>query len=108
MLLAGIQNGIGEIMKEYYVYIMANQRNGTLYTGITSDLVRRVWQHKTGETKGFTSQYKINLLVYYEIHNDIMEAIKKEKNIQAWKRNWKLHLIEKSNPNWDDLYKLII
>jgi putative endonuclease len=94
-------------MKEYYVYIMASKRNGTLYTGVTSDLERRVWQHKTKETQGFTSKYNVNQLVYYEIHGDIMEAIKREKNIQAWKRNWKLQLIEKNNPNWDDLYDSI-
>lgn len=68
-------------MKEYYVYIMASKRNGTLYTGVTSDLTNRVWQHKSGETQGFTSKYKINQLVYYETHGDIMEAIKREKNI---------------------------
>ena len=95
-------------MKEYYVYIMASNRNGTLYTGVTSDLVRRVWQHKSGETKGFTSKYKVNLLVYYEIHVDIREAIKREKNIQAWKRGWKLRLIEKNNPYWRDLYYFIV
>ena len=95
-------------MKEYYVYIMSSKRNGTLYTGVTSDLIKRVWQHKSGETKGFTSKYKVNQLVYYEIHSDIMEAIKREKNIQAWKRNWKLQLIEKNNPNWNDLYGSIV
>lgn len=95
-------------MKEYYIYILASKRNGTLYTGVTSDLVRRIWQHKSGEIKGFTSKYKVNQLVYYETHSDILEAIKREKNIQAWKRNWKLHLIEEKNPNWDDLSHSII
>ena len=95
-------------MKEYYVYIMASKRNGTLYVGITSDLVQRVWQHKHGKNKGFTSKYKVNQLVYYEEHNDVMEAIKREKNIQAWKRKWKLILIEKINPLWEDLYEHII
>ena len=94
-------------MKEYYVYIMASKRNGTLYTGITSDLIQRVWQHKSGEIKGFTSKYKVNMLVYYEIHEDVLEAIKREKNIKAWKRSWKLELIEKTNPLWDDLYHSI-
>lgn len=97
----------GVIMKEYYVYIMASKRNGTLYTGVTSDLEKRVWQHKSKEIEGFTSKYNVNQLVYYEIHGDIMEAIKREKNIQAWKRNWKLQLIEKNNPNWNDLYNSI-
>jgi putative endonuclease len=95
-------------MKEYYVYIMASTRNGTLYTGVTSDLVRRVWEHKSGEIKGFTSKYKVNQLVYYEMHGDITEAIKIEKNIQAWKRSWKLNLIEKNNPYWNDLYESIV
>ena len=95
-------------MKEYYVYIMANKCNGTLYTGVTSDLIMRVWQHKSGETQGFTSKYKVNQLVYYEIHEDIMEAIKREKNIKAWRRKWKLQLIEKNNPHWNDLYNSII
>ncbi|MDR3491320.1 MAG: GIY-YIG nuclease family protein [Gammaproteobacteria bacterium] len=95
-------------MKEYYVYIMASKRNGTLYTGVTSDIVKRVWQHKSGVTKGFTSKYKVNQLVYYELHSDIMEAIKREKNIKAWKRIWKLSLIEEKNPTWDDLYNSIV
>jgi len=95
-------------MKEYDVYIMTCKRNGTLYTGVTSDLVRRVWEHKSGEIKGFTSKYKVNQLVYYETHVDITEAIKREKNIQAWKRNWKLNLIEKNNPYWNDLYNIIV
>ncbi len=95
-------------MKEYYVYIMASKRNGTLYTGVTSDLIRRVWEHKSGETEGFTSKYKVNQLVYYETHEDITEAIKREKNIQAWKRSWKLSLIEKNNPYWNDLYNFIV
>ena len=95
-------------MKQYYIYIMASKRNGTLYTGITSDLVKRIWQHKSGEISGFTSKYKVNQLVYYEIHGDVMEAIKREKNIKAWKRNWKLHLIEEKNPNWIDLYESIL
>ena len=91
-------------MKQYYVYVMASKRNGTLYTGITSDLIQRVWQHKSREIKGFTSKYHVNQLVYYEIHDDIIVAIHREKNIQSWKRNWKLQLIEKHNPQWNDLY----
>jgi len=95
-------------MKNYYVYIMASKRNGTLYTGVTSDLIKRVYQHKSGETPGFTSKYKVNQLVYYEVHTDIRETIKREKNIQAWKRIWKLQLIENQNPHWEDLYAVII
>jgi putative endonuclease len=95
-------------MKEYYVYIMASKRKGTLYTGVTSNLVKRVWQHKSGETQGFTSEYRVKLLVYYEVHSDVMEAIKREKNIKAWKRDWKIHLIEKNNLGWVDLYLSIV
>ena len=99
---------LGICMKEYYVYIMASKRNGTLYTGVTSDLIKRVWQHKSAKTPGFTSKYKVNRLVYYEIHGDIMEAIKREKNIKAWKRSWKLCLIETHNPNWNDCYETLV
>lgn len=95
-------------MKFYFVYIITNQRNGTLYTGVTSNIIKRVWQHKSGETHGFTSKYKIHQLVYYEIHEDIVEAIKREKKIKAWKRDWKIRLIEEMNPNWDDLYSGLI
>jgi putative endonuclease len=94
--------------KEYYVYLMASKRNGTLYTGMTSDLIKRVWQHKSGVADGFTSKYKVNSLVYYETHGDVMEAIKREKNIQAWKRLWKIRVIEEENPTWDDLYGKIL
>jgi putative endonuclease len=94
-------------MKSYYVYIMASKRNGTLYTGVTSNLIKRVWQHKSGETPGFTFKYKVNRLVYYEIYEDILEAIKREKNIKSWKRSWKLYLIEEKNLNWDDLYETL-
>ncbi len=95
-------------MKDYYVYILASHKNGTLYTGMTSDLVQRIWQHKSGTTPSFTSKYKVNQLVYFEQHGDVMEAIKREKNIQAWKRLWKLKLIEENNPDWKDLYQEII
>ncbi len=91
--------------KIYAVYIMANQKNGTLYTGVTSNLERRVWQHKNGYFKaGFTSKYGVKMLVYYELHGNIQMALKREKNIQAWKRLWKIRLIESMNPEWHDLY----
>lgn len=95
-------------MKEYYVYMMASKKNGTLYTGVTSDLIKRVYEHRTGVVPGFTKTYKVNLLVYYEVHGDVMEAIKREKNMQAWKRLWKIRLIEEKNPSWDDLYDMIV
>lgn len=94
--------------KLYAVYIMASQRNGTLYIGVTSNLSQRVWQHKNKYFKGFTSKYNISLLVYYEMHCDIHAAIKREKNMQAWKRLWKLRLIEEMNPEWHDFYSELI
>ena len=86
-----------------YVYIMASSRNGTLYIGVTSNLQLRVAQHKTGALPGFTDRYKVHLLVYYEEHGDIREAILAEKRIKRWKRSWKIRLIEKINPEWKDL-----
>ena len=93
--------------KQYYVYILASKRNGTLYTGLTSDLVKRVWQHKNSLTDGFTKTYQVKLLVYFEMHHLAEEAIKREKQIKKWKRAWKLKLIEEKNPNWEDLYGAI-
>ncbi|MBP9726571.1 MAG: GIY-YIG nuclease family protein [Gammaproteobacteria bacterium] len=95
-------------MKNYYVYILASQRNGTLYIGVTSHLIRRVWQHKSGEVPGFTSEYKVHQLVYYEMHDDILMALKREKNLKAWKRAWKLGLIDHNNPDWKDLYFTLV
>ncbi len=94
--------------KQYYVYIICNKRNGTLYTGITSNLIKRIWQHKNGLVEGFSKRYSIKLLVYFEAHNDVEEAIFREKRIKKWNRKWKLNLIEKNNPNWDDLYQSLI
>jgi len=86
------------------VYIMASQRNGTLYTGVTSDILQRVWQHKHGtSSSSFTSQHGVKLLVYYEEHGTMLEAIAREKQIKRWNREWKLRLIEKENPQWQDL-----
>jgi putative endonuclease len=98
---------VGKFMKQYHVYILASQRNGTLYTGVTSDLVKRIWDHKLNAVPGFTSTYKVDRLVYFECHGDITEAIKREKNIKTWKRLWKIRLIEEENPNWEDLYDKI-
>jgi len=86
-----------------FVYIMASRRNGTLYTGVTSDLQRRVAQHRTGAIPGFTDRYKVHTLVYYEVHGDMRDAITAEKRIKRWKRTWKVRLIEKINPDWKDL-----
>ena len=90
-----------------YVYIMASQRNGTLYIGVTSDLIKRVYEHKEKLIKGFTSKYNVNKLVYFEVHSDIAEAILREKRIKKWNRVWKLKLIEKINPHWKDLYETL-
>mgnify|MGYP001945414056 CR=1 FL=1 len=90
--------------KRGYVYILASRRNGTLYTGVTSDPVRRVWEHKNEKIEGFTKRYGVHRLVYYEAHEDIRDAIRREKRIKKWNRPWKLELIEKVNPEWRDLY----
>lgn len=87
-----------------YVYILANKRNGTLYIGVTSDLIKRIWEHKNKLVPGFTAKYGVGKLVYYEQHNDIREAIRREKALKKWLRKWKLALIEENNPNWVDLY----
>lgn len=85
------------------VYIMANFRNGTIYTGVTSDLVQRTWQHRTGVTTGFASEYGCKTLVWYEQHENMIEAIVREKALKKWRRSWKLALIEAANPQWFDL-----
>lgn len=92
----------------YYVYILASYKNGTLYIGVTNDLKRRVWEHKHELVKGFTKEYGIHSLVYYEQTEDIEAAIIREKQIKAWKRHWKLKLIHSFNPEWEDLYDKII
>ncbi len=91
-------------MKNYFVYILANGFNGTLYVGVTSDLDRRLWEHKVAETGGFAEKYAVNRLVHYEIFDDPENAIKREKRLKHWNRQWKIELIEKNNPAWKDLY----
>jgi len=90
-------------MKEYYVYILASKRNGTLYIGVTNDLERRILEHKQKIRKGFTEKYNVDKLVYYEDTDDIGEAILREKQLKKWERKWKINLIEKENPTWRDL-----
>ena len=92
-------------MKTYYVYIMASRKNGTLYIGVTNDLLRRVWQHKNDVHDGFTQKYGVHRLVWYESTTDVHSAIQREKQLKKWRRQWKINLIEKKNPNWDDLYE---
>ena len=89
--------------KQYVVYILASKVYGTLYTGISSNLVQRVYQHKKGLVEGFTKRYNIHRLVYYEIHSDVYEAITREERIKKWNRQWKINLIEQNNPQWLDL-----
>ena len=90
--------------KASYVYILASGHNGTLYIGVTSDLVKRIWQHREGLAEGFTKRYGIKDLVWYEVHSEITEAIRREKQIKKWDRSWKVALIQESNPRWRDLY----
>ena len=92
----------------YFVYILASRRNGTLYTGITSDLEKRVWQHKCDFNDGFTRKYAVHRLVWFEAHRDVGAAIQREKRIKKWNRAWKIALIEKANPNWSDLFPTLI
>jgi putative endonuclease len=89
--------------KQYYVYILASKVYGTLYTGVTCNLVQRAYQHKEGLAEGFTKRYHVHRLVYYEIHSDVYEAITREKRIKKWDRQWKINLIEQNNPQWLDL-----
>lgn len=92
-------------MKQPAVYLMASQRNGTLYVGVTSDLIKRVWQHKNHIVEGFTEKYDVDLLVWFEPHATMESAIAREKSIKEWQRSWKIELIEKTNPDWNDLYE---
>ena len=89
---------------QYYVYILNNKKNGVLYIGVTSDLVKRVHEHKNKAVDGFSKKYNTHKLVYYEIGNDIKEAILREKHLKKWNREWKINLIERMNPDWRDLY----
>jgi putative endonuclease len=91
-------------MREYYVYIMANKRNGTIYIGMSNDLIRRVCEHREGILPGFTKTYGCKMLVYYEQGGDVDGAIYREKQLKKWARKWKLTLIEKMNPEWKDLW----
>ncbi|MBI3178824.1 MAG: GIY-YIG nuclease family protein [Deltaproteobacteria bacterium] len=94
--------------KQPAVYILASRRNGTLYIGATSDLVKRAWQHRSGVTGGFTKRYNVHNLVYYELFADMRSAILREKQMKKWRRDWKIELIEKSNRAWKDLWPDII
>ena len=95
-------------MKQPATYILASKRNGTLYTGVTSDLHKRVWEHQQGLAEGFTRKYRVHRLVYFELHEDMLAAITREKQIKKWNRAWKLRIIEQQNPNWENLWLRIL
>jgi putative endonuclease len=94
--------------KQPAVYILASRRNGTLYIGVTSNLVARVWQHKNDVVEGFTNRYAVHTLVYFELHAEMAQAIAREKQLKKWKRAWKLEMIERHNPEWRDLWDEIV
>ena len=96
------------MLKSYYVYIMASGRNGTLYVGVTNDLLRRVYEHKNGTSDGFTKKYGVNRLVWFDETPDVAAAIQREKTIKRWPRAYKLNVIEEMNPQWRDLYEDIV
>jgi len=91
--------------KTYFVYIMASRRNGTLYIGVTNDLLRRVWEHREGIVPGFTKKYGVKMFVHFEMFGEITLAIRRETRLKKWKRSWKIGLIEETNPEWRDLYQ---
>ncbi|MBW1691785.1 MAG: GIY-YIG nuclease family protein [Deltaproteobacteria bacterium] len=96
------------MQKQPAVYILASKRNGTLYIGVTSDLVKRVWEHKSNMVEGFTKRNGVHRLVWYELHESMESAINREKRLKEWKRKWKMELIESTNPTWKDLYHTIV
>jgi putative endonuclease len=104
---AGIQGGWRAVDRQPAVYILASKRNGTLYVGVTSDLVKRIWEHRNNMVEGFTKRYGVHRLVWYELHENMESAIQREKRLKEWKRLWKLALIENTNPDWHDLYQTI-
>ena len=92
----------------FHVYLLASKPHGTLYVGVTSDLVKRVWEHKTKAVAGFTAKHGVDRLVWFEPHDEAVPAIRREKQIKKWQRAWKIRLIEEQNPNWVDLYPSVI
>jgi putative endonuclease len=95
------------VNKQHAVYILASKRNGTLYIGVTSDLIKRIWEHKNNMVQGFTKRYSVHHLVWYELHESMESAIRRENRLKGWKRVWKLELIERTNAEWQDLYHTI-
>jgi putative endonuclease len=101
----GIRRYDERVVKQACVYLLASKRNGTLYVGVTSDLIQRVWQHKNDAVDGFTKRYGVHTLVWYEVHETMQTAIAREKAIKEWKRAWKIAVIQEMNPTWRDLYE---
>jgi len=95
-------------MRGGFVYIMSNRKNGTLYVGVTADIVRRTYEHRTGAIEGFTRRYGLKRLIWFEQHDEIAHAIQREKHIKDWPRAWKVRLIENLNPEWEDLYSTLL
>jgi putative endonuclease len=93
--------------KNYYVYILTNKKEGVFYTGVTSNLLKRIYEHKNNVVEGFTKKYNTKQLAYYEVFEEIESAIKREKRLKRWNRDWKIKVIEEMNPNWEDLYNKI-
>ena len=94
--------------KQPAAYILASKRNGTLYIGVTSNLIKRIWEHRNNLVEGFTERYGVHNLVWYEPHESMESAIQREKQLKEWKRRWKMRLIESANPNWEDLYHTLV
>jgi len=92
----------------YFVYLITNKKYGTIYAGVTSDLVKRIYQHKSGFVEGFSKRHDLKLLVWYEVHEDVNAAIAREKLIKKWHRDWKINLIQEDNPEWNDPYETIL
>lgn len=107
VLFECLSNIQGSIMHSSYVYILASQRNGTLYVGSTVDIIKRTWEHKNKVISGFTAKYNVHMLVYYEVHELYVEAARREKRFKNWPRKWKINVIEGLNPDWRDLYEEI-
>jgi putative endonuclease len=98
---------IAAIAMTYYVYLLASRKHGTLYIGVTNDLIRRVYEHRSKVVDGFTRRYDVDKLVWFEVYDDVLSAIAREKELKKWRRDWKIRLIEEQNPNWMDLYPVL-
>ena len=102
--MPGLTRHPGMNSKKYYVYLLASEKNGTLYIGVTSNLKKRIWEHKNNAAEGFTKKYQVHILVHFEQTDNVISAIEREKQLKNWKRKWKIELIENNNPGWKDLY----